>query len=251
MLDDVLTIDQKHLIRGEIYVITNKINGKQYVGQTLTHRLNKNKYRPFGYTQRFLDHISEAFGKKKKQSRYLNNALRKYNREKFSVELVIRCSIHDLDQEECRYISEYQSLYPNGYNLTRGGKGARHVPYDIIATKVEISKIPYQHSDQTKQKISKQLKKAFNTPEIKKYRKSSALEQHEKTRILKFANISIDPQIDITQLIHPRMKCYYIKIQNIDTRFYFKTDEDKKGAYKRAITFLKKLKQQNQIAGSH
>ena len=44
-----------------------KINNKIYVGQAVTHRLNKNKYRYFGYEGRFKDHISEAINNTKKK----------------------------------------------------------------------------------------------------------------------------------------------------------------------------------------
>ena len=64
-------------VLGHIYVITNLITKKQYVGQTVSHRKNRNKYRPFGFEGRFKDHISEALcNTKKKQCNYLNNSIR-------------------------------------------------------------------------------------------------------------------------------------------------------------------------------
>ena len=45
---------------GQIYLIKNTITNKNYVGQTLSHRKNHNKYRPFGFIGRFKDHIGEA-----------------------------------------------------------------------------------------------------------------------------------------------------------------------------------------------
>ena len=53
---------------GHIYLITNIQTNKQYVGQTLSHRKNKTKYRPFGYQGRFKDHISEAVCNTKKNN---------------------------------------------------------------------------------------------------------------------------------------------------------------------------------------
>lgn len=251
MLEDVLDKNEQHLIQGEIYVITNKFDGKQYIGQTLTHRLNKGKYRPFGYRQRFLDHVSEALGQKKKQSRYLNNAIRKYGQDIFTVKLILRCSIEELDEYECKYIEKYQSLYPNGYNLTHGGKGAFPVKHNIVMTKSNVVKVPYKHTNDTKKKISKQLKKKFNTPDMKENLKTSAIIQHEKARFLKFSNVIINQNIDVKRLIKRRKESYYINIQNIKTQFFFKTEDTRNEAYQRAISFLEKLKQQNQIAGSH
>ena len=70
-----------------VYEIKNNINNKSYIGQTLTHRLNHKRYRPYGHEGRFRCHISEAFSSKKNQSHYLNNAIRKYGANDFTVEL--------------------------------------------------------------------------------------------------------------------------------------------------------------------
>ena len=71
-------------VKGHIYVITNISTNKQYVGKTLSHRKNHNKYRPFGYIGRFKDHISEALcNTKKKQCNYLNNSIRQYGKDQF------------------------------------------------------------------------------------------------------------------------------------------------------------------------
>ena len=59
--NDILNLNEKHKITGEIYKITNKISNKLYVGQTLSHRKNKGKYRPFGHIARLNDHISESY----------------------------------------------------------------------------------------------------------------------------------------------------------------------------------------------
>lgn len=61
----ILEINEKNNVIGEIYKITNTTNGKLYIGQTRSHRLNHNKYRPFGYLGRFKDHIHEANSNKK------------------------------------------------------------------------------------------------------------------------------------------------------------------------------------------
>jgi hypothetical protein len=45
----LLSIEEKDKVVGEIYKITNIKTNKSYIGQTRSHRLNHNKYRPFGY----------------------------------------------------------------------------------------------------------------------------------------------------------------------------------------------------------
>ena len=53
----ILNKDEIDKVVGEIYKMTNTTNGKHYIGQTRSHRLNHDKYRPFGYLGRFKDHI--------------------------------------------------------------------------------------------------------------------------------------------------------------------------------------------------
>ena len=110
----------------EIYKITNISNGKIYVGQAVSHILNHKRYRPYGHEGRFRCHISEAFSSKKNQSHYLNNAIRKYGVDDFVVELIECCEIDKSDEREINYIKEFNSLYPNGYNLKNGGSVFTH-----------------------------------------------------------------------------------------------------------------------------
>ena len=110
----------------EIYKITNISNGKIYVGQAVSHILNHKRYRPYGHEGRFRCHISEAFSSKKNQSHYLNNAIRKYGVDDFVVELIECCEIDKSDEREIHYIKEFNSLYPNGYNLKNGGSVFTH-----------------------------------------------------------------------------------------------------------------------------
>lgn len=82
-------LDDIDHVTGEIYIMTNQKNGKQYVGQVRSHRLNCAYYKPFGYKRRLADHTSEAMcNTKKKQCGYLNNAIRKHGPENFTVELL-------------------------------------------------------------------------------------------------------------------------------------------------------------------
>ena len=119
----------------EIYKITNITSGKIYVGQAVSHILNHKRYRPYGHEGRFRCHISEAFSTKKNQSHYLNNAIRKYGVADFVVELIECCEIKNADERETHYIKEFNSLFPNGYNLKNGGN-------------------VFTHSDESKKRVS-------------------------------------------------------------------------------------------------
>jgi hypothetical protein len=110
-------------ILGEIYIITNVATNKKYIGQTLSHKLNTGLYRPFGRQRRLNQHTSDAINNtKKKQCSYLNNSIRKHGKDKFVVTLLEYCLPEQANDREIYYINEYSTMYPNGYNLTEGGK---------------------------------------------------------------------------------------------------------------------------------
>ena len=134
----------------EIYKITNKINNKIYIGQTVSHILNHRKYRKYGCIGRFNSHISESKSLKKNQCTYLNNAIRKYGPEHFTVDLLTTCDITKGDEIETEYISKYNSLYPNGYNLKNGGK-------------------VFKHTNESKKKVSNGIYTYFKDKKMKRF----------------------------------------------------------------------------------
>lgn len=93
---------------GFIYKITNKINGKVYIGQTITPIKN-----------RMYKHYSQA--RNGKNITGIDAAIKKYGKENFEVEQILECPNEDLDLQEKFYISKYNS-FENGYNLTIGGQ---------------------------------------------------------------------------------------------------------------------------------
>jgi group I intron endonuclease len=184
-------------VMGQIYSIENIKNKKKYVGQTLTHRKNKSKYRPFGYIGRFKDHLSEAVcNTKKKQCSYLNNAIRAYGKDSFKVSLLHTCDKNDLDHWEKYYIQQENTLYPNGYNLTKGGKTfVREKAVDILQTPILPSKSrggSINRSDSTKNRISERLKEYYNKQENVEKRMLLTQTQHNKQKLERFLNEKID-----------------------------------------------------------
>lgn len=186
-------IDDPNMIEGQIYVIRNKNNNKVYVGQTLSHRKNHKRYRPFGYIGRFKDHISEAVcNTKKKQCRYLNNAIRLHGQETFYVELVAICHPSELDAKEIYHIKAFNSLYPQGYNLTEGGKvkpgtkGYNAEP-DVVSTYKPRPKTA-KRSEETKARISEGVQKSF-TAERRQAYVDKAQQQHLHNKLQRFKNL--------------------------------------------------------------
>lgn len=110
--------------QGEIYFIKNKINGHGYIGQALKH-VSSDKIK-WGTQGRWKSHVWDAFSEKKKGCTILNNAIVKHGAENFEITKVCDCQIEEMDKLEQEYILKYNTLSPNGYNLTAGGKTGRH-----------------------------------------------------------------------------------------------------------------------------
>ena len=107
---------------GDIYCITSP-SGKKYIGQAKKVLSSGKKW---GYLSRWRDHISDS--KTKNYCRLLNNAIRKYGDENFTVELLCECTLDELNDKEIEYISMYNTVSPNGYNLTHGGHNCKQTP---------------------------------------------------------------------------------------------------------------------------
>jgi group I intron endonuclease len=192
-MDDILTDTSN--IRGLIYIITNTLSKKQYVGQTVSHRKNKGKYRPFGIEGRFKDHLSEAIcNTKKKQCWYLNNAIRKDGKDVWKVGLLEECSVKDLDVLEEKYILEYNTLYPTGYNLTKGGKTLPEIQHRFQEPTNTRGKRGgcLVRTDYTRELMSSRSKIHSNDPEVKIKRSTDAKQQHLTKKLSAFKDVKID-----------------------------------------------------------
>ena len=112
----------------DVYLITNTVNGKKYVGVT-----------KHGYQFRFHQHILESRTKYHKS--ILHKAIAKYGEDKFIVEpLEIDVPDELLKEKEKYYIKLYDTFYVNkkGYNMTEGGDGMSGYLH-TEATKARIS----------------------------------------------------------------------------------------------------------------
>jgi group I intron endonuclease len=109
-----------------VYIATNKINGKKYIGYT-TKTLEKRRK----------EHLYKSKYISDKHYFYLfKSAIRKYGIDSFEWEILENCSsIEDCCDKEIYYINEYNTISPNGYNLTKGGNGG----IQSEETKIKIS----------------------------------------------------------------------------------------------------------------
>lgn len=118
---------------GCIYKITNIINNKIYIGQTI-RSLNR----------RFTRHKSDA-KRDTSCSNYFYRALRKHGSENFTIELIVEGDFNTilLNELEIHYIRLFNSNnYKIGYNSNEGGKGSRG----------------YKMTDERKKQVSERFK---------------------------------------------------------------------------------------------
>jgi len=94
-----------------IYKITNIINNKMYIGQSINME------------SRFKSHIN-SLKKNNHHNRHLQFAFNKYGENNFKFEIIIECNINELDDNEIKLIHELNSVI-DGYNLDYGGQNHR------------------------------------------------------------------------------------------------------------------------------
>lgn len=118
-----------------IYKITNKINGKVYIGQTM-----------FKISERMKQHIYAALRRNTKSILY--SAIQKYGPENFTIEEIDGAnSLSELNYLETHYIYKFNSLVPNGYNLSSGGgnKKTHELTKEKISKALKGRKISKYH----------------------------------------------------------------------------------------------------------
>ena len=93
---------------GYIYLRTNKINGKKYVGQTIDIDKRQREWNCF------LHHYA---------GKAIYNARKKYGADSFDFEILIECQDDEMNKWEMYYIEKLNTKVPYGYNMTDGGEG--------------------------------------------------------------------------------------------------------------------------------
>lgn len=82
-----------------IYKITNLINGKSYIGQSVH------------IERRWTEHCLPS------TKSLIANAIHKYGKENFSFQVLEECLQEHLDEREEYYITHFNTIVPNGYNI--------------------------------------------------------------------------------------------------------------------------------------
>jgi group I intron endonuclease len=96
---------------GSIYLITNAVTGRCYVGQTVS-----------SLARRFGGHRADAASGR---GRLLAKSMRKHGSDAFSIDaLEADVPVSSLDDAERFWVQWYGTIVPAGYNLTSGGNRA-------------------------------------------------------------------------------------------------------------------------------
>lgn len=163
---------------GEIYKVTNKTTKNIYIGQAPKY-ITANNQR-WGGKGRWTRHIRDATSDKttKGVDCEFYKAIRKYGKDDFTLEIICDCLLSELDELEMKYIEEFNSLEPIGYNMTTGGRFGKHTSKANIKSilnrkdifpenKVDLKHVDPNHNE-PKKKIIIKFKKSIpdNNPPI-------------------------------------------------------------------------------------
>jgi group I intron endonuclease len=131
---------------GYIYIVTNLINNKRYIGQSLCLDINT----------RWKQHTKQC---KNSLGRCLFAAYNKYGIENFKFKIICICFDEDCNKYEKEYIKKYNTLVPNGYNLKDGGNNCKHHPETIkLISKKLKGRVCPEVSELTRKKRSENAK---------------------------------------------------------------------------------------------
>ena len=182
-----------------IYKSTNKITGKVYIGQT-KNTLDK----------RIKGHLKES---KLESNRPFMLSIKKYGVDNFIFETIDSANnLDELNDKEIYWINFYNSVSPNGYNVTGGGQGKKTKTTEefskIISEGLKNSKKwqETKNSEEYKIKMEKSFIGWFRGKKFSQEHKEKIWEKN-KERILEFNKstskkwIVIDKNNNITRII--------------------------------------------------
>ena len=161
---------------GYIYKITNQISKKCYIGET-------KKSNPYLRWNEHKRKIEQGIG-----CPALQDAVRKYGIENFTFKVLIICFDEDRYRFEIEYIKKYNSMAPNGYNLTNGGEGGgfygKKHSQETIERISQVIKQKYIDHPELKQQMSERQKIVMNNQEVRDKIKEG-LNNSEKWKLAK------------------------------------------------------------------
>ena len=159
-----------------VYKITNNINGKAYIGQTIN-----------SVQERFRTHCG-AYSEGECPAIW--SAIQNYGKDNFTIELLWSepgCDKNRLDSKEIEMISTYNTIVPNGYNLMEGGCGSRHNEESKKKISVAKKKLWEEKGDEIRAQIrergvSDETRKRMSEGCLRKYQEKPELKEYSKNR---------------------------------------------------------------------
>lgn len=115
-----------------IYKITNNINKKVYIGQSVDIFNRWNHHKSCCKNKKCHEYNSPFY-----------RALRKYGSNNFTFEIIEQCNVDELDDKEIQYINQYNSFVhsknSNGYNNSIGGNQGSRFRVKTEEEKIKIA----------------------------------------------------------------------------------------------------------------
>uniref|UniRef100_A0A6C0I3G3 GIY-YIG domain-containing protein n=1 Tax=viral metagenome TaxID=1070528 RepID=A0A6C0I3G3_9ZZZZ len=194
-----------------IYRILNKITKKCYIGET----------KCLDVTRRWNQHKKTIENNKGCCCPALRDAVIKYGIENFVFTVLVICFVDDRFKYEIEYINKYNSIFPNGYNITNGGEGGggfqgkKHT--EEVKNKIKTTlKKKYIDNPELKKQLSERNKIVLNIPEVKERMKLGMLNSNKHQKATRTPKTD-----DVKRKISEGLKKYNnenkpIKIQQYD-----------------------------------
>lgn len=133
-------------MKKSIYIIKNDINNKVYIGQSIHPK------------ERFAEH---CYLREDRRNSILTSAICKYGKEHFWMELLEE-NIENYDEREKYWIAFYNSIRPNGYNISSGGEDGNSGLFSAqsVLTKEKLNNLIHdlQNTSLTNQELSDKYK---------------------------------------------------------------------------------------------
>ena len=174
-----------------IYRILNKLTKKCYIGETKSKDV----------IWRWNQHKQKI--EINKGCPALRDAVKKYGIDNFEFSVLIICFDDERFKYEIEYIKKYNSVVPNGYNITNGGEGGgfqgkTHTEEvkNIIKNKL---KQKYIDNPDLKKQMSERNKIVMSTPEVREKIKNGILNSEKWKKVVEDKRIGNYEQVKHTE----------------------------------------------------
>ena len=170
-----------------IYRVLNKITKKCYIGESKSKDVN----------WRWREHKRKI--EINKGCPALRDAVKKYGIENFEFSVIIICFDDERFKYEKEYIKKYNSVVPNGYNITGGGEGGgfrgkKHT--EQVKTDIRNkSKQKYIDNPELKEQMSERNKIIMKNPEVREKIKNGLSNSEKWKKVIEEKRIGNYKQI--------------------------------------------------------